>query len=128
MCKYETTSKWRKCSLVLIRWFRMEILPLGVVIRTSIWKIISRFYLQLSTWIFLTALDGIKNFQLLISITSLQPVKFSTSPEIWDGGRKRGRGGKREKLFILFPPIYYSCYKLVRMCNQIAGLIYSTYW
>lgn len=126
----EEKAKWRKHILALIRLFQMDMLLLEWLFEQVIEKSFVVSYLQLSMWIFFTALDGMKDPQLLISITSMQPVKFSTGPEIWQGGReggrerKRSRERKRERVTYIISTMYYSCCKLIREYNQIGGLIW----
>lgn len=74
--------------------------------------------------IFFTALDGMTDPQLLISVTSMQLVKCLTGPKIWDGGRE----GERE-----IQCIFFNICSLLQtgQCVQAAGegnLIYLTYW
>lgn len=66
--KWLDTFKWKS---YLLMWLFEQLFKNSLVV----------FYLQLSMWIFFTALDGMKDPQLLISTISMQPVKFSNDPE-----------------------------------------------
>lgn len=65
----------------MIRLLQMEILSFDVVIWTIIWKFISGILPAVIDVDFFHCLGWKKDPQLLISTTSMQPVKFSNDPE-----------------------------------------------